>query len=158
MTAAYVINRSPSVPLGREIPQRVWTGKDVLYRHLRVFSCVAYVHVAKYQRRKLTPKTRSCIFLGYGDDEFGYRLWNLAKKKVIRSRDIVFMEEKTIVDWEKEKSGSSSKLTERIHPDEERTQSTRSLMLTKELSRSVGSEGEPEDAPKQRSGQIQMRT
>ena len=136
----------------------MWTGKVVSYWHLRVFGFLTYVHLAKDKRGKLDLKVWRCIFLGYGDDEFGYRLWNLAKKKVIRSRDIVFMEEKTIVDWEKEKSGSSSKLTERIHPDEERTQSTRSLMLTKELSRSVGSEGEPEDAPKQRSGQIQMRT
>ena len=29
-------------------------------------------------------------------------LMNLTEKKVIRSRDIVFMEEKTIVDWETE--------------------------------------------------------
>ena len=65
-----------------------------------MFDCLAYMHISKDQRRKLDPKTRPCIFLGYGDDEFGYRLWNLAEKKVIRSQDIVFMEEKTIVDWE----------------------------------------------------------
>ena len=47
------------------------------YRHLKVFGCVAYVHVAKDQRGKLDPKTRPCIFLGYGDDEFGYRVWDL---------------------------------------------------------------------------------
>ena len=90
------------MPLDGDIPQRVWTGKDVLYRHLRVFGCLAYMHVAKDQRRKLDPKTRPCIFLGYGDDEFGYPLWHLAKKKVIRSRNIIFMEEKTIVGWETE--------------------------------------------------------
>ena len=72
------------------------------YRHLRVFGCLAYVHVAKDQRGKLDPKSRPCIFLGYCNEEFGYRLWDLAEKKVIRSRDIVFMEEKTIVDWETE--------------------------------------------------------
>ena len=48
--------------------------------------------------KQLDQKSRPCIFLGYGDDEFGYRLWNLAEKKVIRSRDIVFMEEMTIAD------------------------------------------------------------
>ena len=67
------------------------------YRHLKVFGCLAYVCVAKDQRGKLDPKTRPYIFLGYDDDEFGYRLWDIANKKVIRSRDIVFMEEKTIV-------------------------------------------------------------
>ena len=45
---------------------------------------LAYMHVAKDHRRNLDPKTRPCIFLGYDDDEFGYQLWNLAEKKVIR--------------------------------------------------------------------------
>ena len=58
-------------------------------------------------------KSWSCIFLGYGDDEFGYRLWNLAEKEVIQSRDIVFMEEKTITNWESEKKIVTSKSTDR---------------------------------------------
>ena len=33
MTTTYVINRLPSTALDRDIPQRVWTGKDVSYRH-----------------------------------------------------------------------------------------------------------------------------
>ena len=107
----YVINRSPSVPLDGDIPQRVWTDKDVSYRHLRVFDCLAYMHISKDQRRKLDPKTRPCIFLGYGNDEFGYRLWNLAEIKVIRSRDIVFMEEKKIVDWEIENKSPTTELS-----------------------------------------------
>ena len=56
------------------------------------------MHVAKEKRGKLDPKTRPCIFLGYNDYGFGYRLWDLTEKKVIWCRDIVFMEEKTIVD------------------------------------------------------------
>ena len=98
MRTTNVINRSPLVPLDGDVPHSVCTGKDVSYRHLKVFHCLSYVHVAKDKRGKLDPKTRPCIFLGYGDDEFGYRLWNLEEKKVIRSRDIVFMEEKTIAD------------------------------------------------------------
>ena len=31
-----------------------------------------------------------CIFLGYADGEFGYRLWDLVKHKVIRSKDAIF--------------------------------------------------------------------
>ena len=81
MTEAYVINRSPSVPLYGDIPQRVWS--------------------------KLDPKSRPCIFLGYGDDKFGYRLWDLVEKKATRSRNIVFREEKIIIDWEIEKLNPS---------------------------------------------------
>ena len=73
MTATYVINRSPSVPLEGDIPQRVWSGKEVSYRHLRVFDCLAYVHIAKDQKGKLDPKSRPCLFLGYGEDEFEAR-------------------------------------------------------------------------------------
>ena len=98
MTTTYLINRSRSTPLDGDVPQRVWTRKDVSYRHLKVFDYLAYVHVAKEKQGKLDPKTRPCIFLGYGDDEFGYRLWNLEEKKVIWSRDIVFMERKIIAD------------------------------------------------------------
>ena len=98
MTTAYVINRSPSIPLDSDIPERVWTGEDLSYRDLRLFGCLASVHVAKDQRGKLDSISRPCIFLSYGDDKLGYHLWNLAEKKVSRSRDIVFMEEKTIVD------------------------------------------------------------
>ena len=54
---ALMINRSPSVPLDGDIPQRVWSDKDVSYRHLRVFSCLAYVHIVKDQSEILDPKT-----------------------------------------------------------------------------------------------------
>jgi hypothetical protein len=46
-------------------------------------------------------KTRQCIFLGYGLDEFGYRLYDPVEKKLVRSRDVVFMEDQTIHDIEK---------------------------------------------------------
>ena len=85
-----------------------------------MFGCLAYVHVAKEKRGKLDPKTRPCIFFGYGDDEFSYELCDLAKTKVIRSRDIVFMEEKTIADWESEMETTSSESIERDRLEETR--------------------------------------
>ncbi|GJU87980.1 putative RNA-directed DNA polymerase [Tanacetum coccineum] len=55
----------------------VWSGKDVSYHHLRVFGCKAYVHIPKDERSKLDVKGKSCMFLGYGQDEFGYKLYDL---------------------------------------------------------------------------------
>ena len=52
----------------------------------------------KGPERKVGSKTRPCIFLGYGDDEFGYRVWDPVDKKVFRSRDIIFMDDKTLAD------------------------------------------------------------
>ncbi|KAL3830794.1 hypothetical protein ACJIZ3_019596 [Penstemon smallii] len=90
--AAYLINRSPSVPLEHKIPEEVWSGKDVKLSHLKVFGCIAYVHISDHGRNKLDPKSKKCIFLGYGDDEFGYRIWDDANRKIIRSRDVIFNE------------------------------------------------------------------
>ncbi|VFQ97325.1 unnamed protein product [Cuscuta campestris] len=71
--------------------------------------CSAFVHVPKDERSKLDVKTRQCIFVGYGYDEFGYRLYDHVEKKLVRSRDVIFMEDQNIEDIQKmEKSESQS--------------------------------------------------
>ncbi|CAH9135249.1 unnamed protein product [Cuscuta epithymum] len=92
LTACYLINRSPSVPLNFEVPEKKWSRRDVSYSHLKVFGCKAFAHVSKELRQKLDLKSNPCIFIGYGDEEFGYRLWDPEVKKVVRSRDVVFHE------------------------------------------------------------------
>ena len=104
--AVYLVNRSPSVPLDFDIPQRIWTGKDVPYSHLKVFGCKTFMHAPKEQRSKLDDKATPCIFIGYGDEDFGYRLWDLEKKKIVRSKDILFHEHETIEDMEKNVRGA----------------------------------------------------
>ena len=73
-TVCYLINQSPSVPLEFDMPERVWTWKVVSYPHLKVFGCKAFAHMPKEQRLKLDNKSTPCIFVGYGDAEFGYKL------------------------------------------------------------------------------------
>ena len=73
-TAVDLINLSPSVPLDGDIPQKVWTGKDVSFEHWRVFGCRAFVHIARNERSKLDSKVKQFIFMGYGHEEFGYRV------------------------------------------------------------------------------------
>ena len=55
----------------------------------------------KEQRSKLDSKSTPCIFVGYGDAEFGYKLWDPKEKKMIRSRDVVFHENENLTDFEK---------------------------------------------------------
>ena len=57
-----------------------------------MFGCDAYVHVPKEQRTKLDFKSKRCIFLGYGEDQYGFRLWDPVVQKVVRSRDVIFNE------------------------------------------------------------------
>ncbi|KAL4559836.1 hypothetical protein LXL04_031982 [Taraxacum kok-saghyz] len=102
-TAVHVINLTPCVPLSFDVPDKVWSGKNVSYRHLRVFGCKAFVHIPKDERSKLDVKSKPCIFLGYGQDEFGYRLYDPVLKKIVRSRDVVFVEDQTLKDIEKSK-------------------------------------------------------
>ena len=53
------------------VPQRVWIGKYVSYQHLKVFGCMAYMHIAKDQRSTLHIKSKPSIFPRYLEDEFG---------------------------------------------------------------------------------------
>ena len=103
-----LINLSPSVPLKGDVPERVWTRKDVSYDHLRVFGCRTFVHVPRNERSKLDVKEKSFIFLRYGHEEFGYRLWDPMNKKLIRRRVMVFLEDQLLNDIDKVKKSKSS--------------------------------------------------
>lgn len=43
--------------------------------------------------------TVSYILLGYRDAEFGYKLWDPVKKKIIKSRDVTFNEHKMLLNF-----------------------------------------------------------
>jgi len=100
-TAMHIINLTHIVILDSEVPNKIWFDKNVSYDHLHVFGCKAFVHIPNDERSKLGGKTRQCIFIGYGEDEFGYRFYDHIKKKLVRSRDVHFMEDQTIEDIDK---------------------------------------------------------
>ena len=102
-TTVDLINLCPSYPLEGDILERVWTGKFVSFEHLRMFGKRTFFHVPKDKRSKLDNKTKHCIFLGYSNEEFGYMLWDLGTKKIIRSKDVVFFEDQTIEDLDQVK-------------------------------------------------------
>ena len=101
-TTVDLINLPPSYSLEGDIPERVWTRNFFSFEHLRVFGCRAFVYVPRDERSKLDSKTKQCIFLGYSNEEFGYKLWDLTTKKII-SRDVVFFEDQTIEDLDQVK-------------------------------------------------------
>ena len=71
----------------------MWIEKDVSYEHLRVFGCRAFVHIPKDESLKLDVKAKPCIFFRYGHEEFRYKLWDPMSKKIVRSRDVVFLKD-----------------------------------------------------------------
>ena len=102
-TAAYLINRSPTRALDNMTPFEAWYGKKPNVDHLRVFVCSAYTHVPKDERKKLDPKAKKCIFLGYGTARKGYRFYDNKTSKIVYSRDIVFNESSRGCESEEEK-------------------------------------------------------
>ena len=46
----------------------IWTSSKPNYDKLRIFGCEAYALIPKDDRRKLEPRSRKCVFLGYGPD------------------------------------------------------------------------------------------
>ena len=111
-TSIDLINLSLLVPFKGDVPKRVWIGKDVSNDHLRVF-----FHIPKYERSKLNVKAKPCIFLGYGHEEFGYRIWDPSSRKIVKSGDVVFLEDQLIDYGDKvEKASSSRAIVIRIDP------------------------------------------
>lgn len=43
--ACYLVNMSPSAALKFKTPEEVWTGVSANYKHMRIFGCIAYMHV-----------------------------------------------------------------------------------------------------------------
>jgi transposase InsO family protein len=92
VTAAHIINRSPSRALSYVTPEEVWTNKKPDLSHIRIFGCNAMVHIPKERRQKLDPKSRKLIFVGYSDCVKGYRFIDPKTKMTVTSRDVVFLE------------------------------------------------------------------
>lgn len=95
MTAIYLKNRSPTTALSGRIPEEVWTGSSIDLSHLRVFGCMAYSLIPEQRRKKLDPKSKQYIFVGYGETCKGYRLIEPSNpSRIIMSRNVEFMEDK----------------------------------------------------------------
>ncbi|CAN0860176.1 Retrovirus-related Pol polyprotein from transposon TNT 1-94 [Linum grandiflorum] len=91
VTAAYLINRSPSSAISFKTPQEMWTGKKPNLSHLRPFGCTAYSQISQ---GKLNPRAQKCVMLGYPEGVKGYKLLLVQPGgyKVVVSRDVTFNE------------------------------------------------------------------
>jgi hypothetical protein len=88
----YIMNRTPTTIVHGMTLEEKFTSKKPNVSHLRVFGCIAYVHVPDEKRSKLDPKAEKCIFIGYSLEQKRYRCFNLSTWKLQMSRDVVFDE------------------------------------------------------------------
>ena len=73
-------------------PYEVLYNKKPNYSQLRSFGCLCYPTVPKVLRDKFEPRTTPHVFLGYFFGTKGYKVMNLATKKLHISRDVIFHE------------------------------------------------------------------
>ena len=62
-TANYILNRCITSGVHEVTPEECFYGSSL--GHLKVFGCLAYVHVTAEVRSKLDPKAEKCVFVGY---------------------------------------------------------------------------------------------
>ncbi|CAL9017645.1 unnamed protein product [Prunus brigantina] len=97
LSAAYLINRTPSRVLDFKTPHDVFgdhvSPVSVSKLPPKVFGCVAYVHVYSHQRSKLDPCALRCVFIGYSSTQKGYKCYHPPTQKVHVTLDMTFHEE-----------------------------------------------------------------
>ncbi|KAE8686521.1 Protein STRUBBELIG-RECEPTOR FAMILY 1 [Hibiscus syriacus] len=126
--ACYLVNRAPSTAIELKTPMEMWTGKPADYSNLHVFGSIVYVMYNSQEISKLDPKSRKCKFLGYADGVKGYRLWDPTTRKVIISRDVIFVEDKL----QRKEDDVSAEKSETTH-----------IHVEKEVEQGDSSEAEP---------------
>ena len=60
--------------------------------HIRIFGSQAMTHIPKEKRKKFDSKSEELVFVGYCEDTKGYRLFRMGTKTIVKSRDVIFIE------------------------------------------------------------------
>jgi hypothetical protein len=60
--------------------------------HLRVFGCLAYVHIPKQNREKLGKHATKSIMIGYSTITKGYHIYLQATKRFTSTSNVTFVE------------------------------------------------------------------
>ncbi|CAL1400060.1 unnamed protein product [Linum trigynum] len=92
LTAVYLINRMPLVPIQNKTPYQILLGTLPKYDHLRSLGCLVYAKNNHRHLHKFEARGRPGIFVGYPATQRGYRIFYLEKQEVYTSRDVVFIE------------------------------------------------------------------
>jgi hypothetical protein len=94
-TVVYLNNRSPTNAVATT-PYELWHSIKPNLSHLKIIGSIAYVHVPKEKHTKLDIHSHKGIMIGYGGGTNQYKVWDLVRKDIVVSRDVVFIEGKPI--------------------------------------------------------------
>lgn len=87
-TAVYLLNLAGTSGAPNQTPYELWTGKKPQVDALIPFGSPCYVSYPKEKRTKLTPKSRKCVFVGYGINQKGLRVYDAEMRAVTTARDV----------------------------------------------------------------------
>ncbi|PLW39848.1 hypothetical protein PCANC_20653 [Puccinia coronata f. sp. avenae] len=77
-------------PVGFKPPVSILKEKPVDVKSVHPFGCLVWYKIPEADRKKLDRKGRASVLLSYLSDGNGYRLWDLEKRSVVKSRDVIF--------------------------------------------------------------------
>ena len=89
-TTIYIMNRTPTIVIHGMMLEEMFTRKKPNLSHLKVFGCLAYVHIPDELRSKMDPKAKKCVFIGYSLKQKGYHCYNLVTQEIRVSKGVVF--------------------------------------------------------------------
>lgn len=92
LTAAHLINLSPTRVLDGKCPSELLFGVAPSYSELGVFGSSCFAHKQVRDKNKFTSRSRRSVFVGYPYGKKGWNLYDLDTKEFFASRDVVFRE------------------------------------------------------------------
>lgn len=92
LTAAYLINRTPSPSLNNKSPYEILHDCVPDYSDLRIFGCLCYAAVLPHSSDKFAARSVKGVFIGYPYGKKGYKVLDLNTRKIFVSRDVQFVE------------------------------------------------------------------
>ena len=96
--AVYTRNRCPNKVLVDITLEEAWSGKRPCISHICVSGCIAYIKISDKKKTNLDAKGIKCLFVGYCEGTKAYRLVCLESQKIIKCPDIVFFEDKRLLE------------------------------------------------------------
>lgn len=90
-TAVYLINRLPTKVLKGNNPHEKLLNVKPDYHYLKTFGCLCYPYTRPYNRNKLDFRSKPCTFIGYAQNQNGYKCLD-ENGKVFISMHVVFNE------------------------------------------------------------------
>jgi len=92
LTAAYLINRTPSKVLNAETPYEILFNAKPSYDHVKMFGCLCYAHFDSRVKDKFAPRSQKRIYVGYPYGTKGWKVYNLGSNEICISPDVIFHE------------------------------------------------------------------